>query len=404
MKRWIAGLALALPLALPAASSFAAAPDATELDGQIRTMNGGVVVSRAPQSPPGITSAPSPAIPGVESVDILKQDQAERTKVQPGNMAPTWRVVKEGVNNYSSLPAPEAGVLIQPKAQFPGQERAVTAGHAWRQFRNGPLTQIGGWLLVAALLGLAIVYKVFGQIRLKKAPTGRKIERFTGVERFVHWTCALSFVTLAATGLAILFGKYVVLPVFGHTLFGWIAYAGKNIHNFVGPLFAVSLLVTIVTYVKDNLPTLTDLRWLSRLGGLLGKAHPPAGRFNGGEKVWFWAGVVVLGLIVSASGFVLDVLVPGIVYSRGNMQVANVIHLIGAVLFTALSLGHIYLGTVGMEGAYAAMRHGYVDDTWAKEHHQLWYDDVVSGKVPRVRTPEGAARVDVPVKAVRGGS
>ncbi|MBK4734505.1 formate dehydrogenase subunit gamma [Noviherbaspirillum pedocola] len=393
MKRWIASLGLGLTLALPLAASMAAPPDAADLDGQIKTMNGGVVVNRAPQSPPGITSAPSPAIPGVESVDILKQDQAERTRVQPGNMAPTWRVVKEGVNNYSSLPAPEAGVLIQPKAQFPGQERAVTAGHAWRQFRNGPLTQIGGWLLVAALLGLAIVYKVFGQIRLKKAPTGRKIERFTGVERFVHWTCALSFVTLAATGLAILFGKYVVLPVFGHTLFGWIAYAGKNIHNFVGPVFAVSVVAMFFTFVKDNIPKAVDLVWLLRLGGLLGKDHASSHRFNGGEKVWFWGGVILLGLIVSASGFVLDKLVPGMAYFRGDMQIANVIHVVGAVLVMAASLGHIYMGTIGMEGAYDAMRTGYVDDTWAEEHHDLWYQDVASGKIPRVRSPEGAAGV-----------
>jgi formate dehydrogenase subunit gamma len=190
------------------------------------------------------------------------------------------------------------------------------------------------------------------------------------------------------------------LPLFGHTLFGWIAYAGKNIHNFVGPVFAVALLVMFVTYVRDNLPTLTDLKWLSRLGGLLGKGHAHAGRFNGGEKVWFWFGVVALGLVVSASGFVLDMLVPGLVYSRGNMQIANLVHLVGAVLVSTMSLGHIYLGTIGMEGAYAAMRHGYVDDTWAKEHHDLWFDDVASGKVPRVRSPEGAARIGAPVKAV----
>jgi formate dehydrogenase subunit gamma len=404
MKRWIAGLALALPLALPAASSFAAAPDATELDGQIRTMNGGVVVSRAPQSPPGITSAPSPAIPGVESADILKQDQAERTRVQPGNMAPTWRVVKEGTNNYSSLPAPEAGVLIQPKAQFPGQERAVTAGHAWRQFCNGPLTQIGGWLLVLAIIGIGIVYKVFGQIRLRNKPTGRQIERFTGVERLVHWTCALSFCALAVTGLAILFGKYVILPVFGHTLFGWIAYAGKNIHNFVGPVFAASVVAMFITFVKDNLPKPVDLVWLSRLGGLLGNSHPSSHRFNGGEKVWFWGGVILLGLIVSASGFVLDKLVPGMVYFRGDMQIANVIHVVGAVLVMAASVGHIYMGTIGMEGAYDAMRTGYVDDTWAEEHHDLWYQDVVNGKIPRVRSPEGAAHLGAQTNRVEGAA
>jgi formate dehydrogenase subunit gamma len=391
MKKFVAGLALGLSL-LAAGAAVADTRTPVPVDG--------IVVGTPPQSPPGVTSAPSPGFPGVESDDILKQNQAQRTLVQPGNAAPTWRVIKEGTHNYSSLPALEAGVLIQPKAQFPGQARATTAGEAWRQYRNGPLTTYGGWLLIAALVGLALAYFIGGKIRMKAPMTGRLIERFTSFERIVHWTVAISFVALAFTGIAMLFGKYVVLPLFGHTLFGWIAYAGKNIHNFVGPVFAVSLLVMFVTYVRDNLPTLTDLKWLTRLGGLLGKGHAHAGRFNGGEKVWFWFGVVALGLLVSASGFVLDMLVPGIVYSRGNMQLANVVHLVGAVLVSTMSLGHIYLGTIGMEGAYAAMRHGYVDDTWAAEHHDLWYDEVVSGKVPRVRSPEGAVRVGAPVKAV----
>jgi formate dehydrogenase subunit gamma len=391
MKKFLTGLALGLSLL---AAGAAAADIKTPVP------PGGIVVSTPPQSPPGVTSAPSPGFPGVESDDILKQNQAQRSEVQPGNAAPTWRVIKEGTKNYSSLPALESGVLIQPKAQFPGQARATTAGEAWRNYRNGPLTTYGGWLLIAVLAGLALAYLIGGKIRMKAPMTGRLIERFTSFERIVHWTVAISFVALAFTGIAMLFGKYVVLPLFGHTLFGWIAYAGKNIHNFVGPLFAGSVLVMFVTYVKDNLPTLMDVKWLVRLGGLLGKDHPHAGRFNGGEKVWFWFGVVALGLIVSASGFVLDMLVPGVIYSRGNMQVANLVHLVGAVLVSAMSLGHIYLGTIGMEGAYAAMRHGYVDDTWAKEHHDLWYDEVVSGEVPRVRSPEGAAHVGVPVKAV----
>ena len=391
MKKFLAGLALGLSL-LAAGAAVA--------DIKTPVPAGGIVVSTPPQAPPGVTSAPTPGFPGVESDDILKQNQAQRTQVQPGNAAPTWRVIKEGTHNYSSLPALESGVLIQPKAQFLGQARATTAGEAWRQYRNGPLTTYGGWLLLAAVVGLALAYFIGGKIRMKAPLTGRLIERFTSFERIVHWTVAITFVALAFTGIVMLFGKYVILPLFGHTLFGWIAYAGKNIHNFVGPVFAGALLVMFVTYVRDNLPTLTDMKWLTRLGGLLGKGHAHAGRFNGGEKVWFWFGVVALGLIVSASGFVLDMIVPGIVYSRGNMQLANVIHLVGAVLVSTMSLGHIYLGTIGMEGAYAAMRHGYVDDTWASEHHDLWYDDVVSGKVPRVRSPEGAVRIGTPVKAV----
>ncbi|HWU97856.1 MAG TPA: formate dehydrogenase subunit gamma [Oxalicibacterium sp.] len=344
-------------------------------------------------------AAPAPAtqgLPNVQSDDIryLNQNQAERTRVQPGNMAPVYRQIKEGTNNYSSLPALESGVLIQPKAQFPGQARATTAGEAWRLYRNGPLTLYGGWLIIVVFVGIAAFYFSFGSIKLKEARTGRIIERFTSVERMTHWTVAISFVTLALTGLLMLFGKHVVLPIFGHTLFGWIAYACKNVHNFVGPVFTVGLIVMFAIFVRDNFPGRGDLDWVKKLGGARG--HASAGRFNAGEKLWFWGGVVFLGLIVSASGFVLDMLVPGILYTRGNMQIANVIHLVAAVLIFSASLGHIYMGTLGMEGAYDAMRTGYVDDAWAKEHHDIWYDEIQSGKVPRVRSKEGDEKVVVP--------
>ncbi len=398
MTKWFANLALGLSL-------FAAIGG-----GAIAQSSG--VITPAPAAAPAAVSAAQPAasmpaaakpgLPVVQSGDILnmKQNQAERSRDQPANLSPTWRIIKEGTNNYSSLPALESGVLIQPKQQFLGQSRATTAGEAWRQYRNGPLTMLGGWLLILAVVGIAAVFLIFGPVKLKEGRTGRLIERFTSVERLAHWTVAITFVLLAFSGLLMLFGKHVILPLFGHTLFGWVAFACKNIHNFVGPVFTISLVVFFVIYVKDNLPEASDLKWLSRLGGLRGKGHVSAGRFNAGEKLWFWGGVVFLGLIVSASGLVLDMLVPGILYTRGNMQIANVIHLIGGVLIAAMSFAHIYIGTIGMEGAYAAMRTGYVDDTWAREHHDLWYDDVANGRVPRVRTEEGAAKIGVPVKAL----
>ena len=342
----------------------------------------------------------SQQLPNVESVDILKQNQAERSRVQPGNNSPTWRIVKSGENTYASLPYPEAGVLIQPKAQFFGQDRATTAGEAWRQYRNGPLTQIIGWLIAIIFLGFAAIYFIKGPIRLKEPRTGRLIERYTPFERIVHWTVAISFVTLAVTGLLVLFGKYILMPVFGRTLFGWLTYAGKNIHNFIGPLFIVSLLVMIVMFIRSNLPEKSDLKWIRNLGGMVGDKHASAGRFNAGQKAWFWGGVVILGLIASASGLVLDMLVPGIAYTRGTMQLANVIHLCSAGVLAGVSLGHIYVGTIGMEDAYKSMRTGYVDDTWAKEHHDLWYEKVQRGEIPRVRTREGAEKIGGPAKAV----
>lgn len=342
----------------------------------------------------------SQQLPNVESVDILKQNQAERTRDQPGNNSPTWRIVKSGENNYASLPYPEAGVLIQPKARFLGQDRATTAGEAWRQYRNGPLTQILGWMIAGIFIFFGVVYFFKGPIRLKEPRTGRLIERYTSFERITHWTVAISFVTLAVTGLLILFGKYILMPVIGRTLFGWLNYAGKNIHNFVGPVFIVSLLVMIAMFIRSNLPEKSDLQWIKNMGGMVGNKHASAGRFNAGQKAWFWGGVVLLGLIASASGLVLDMLVPGITYTRGTMQLANVIHLCSAGVLAGVSLGHIYVGTIGMEDAYKSMRTGYVDDTWAKEHHDLWYEKVQRGEIPRVRTREGAEKIGGPAKAV----
>ncbi|WP_025916244.1 formate dehydrogenase subunit gamma [Herminiimonas sp. CN] len=349
----------------------------------------GAAAAQAAQGEPSENvSQASPMVPIVESIDILKQNQAERSQSQPGNLAPTYRIVNAGTPNYSSLPALEASVLIQPKAQFPGQVRATTAGEAWRQYRNGPLTHMGGWILLVVLLLIAAMYLLRGKIKLEGSLTGRLIERFTSLERMAHWTMAISFVLLALTGGIVLFGKYVLLPVFGLTLFGWLAFACKNIHNFVGPIFTGSIVVFFVLFVKDNLPGKGDLNWFAKFGGLLSGKHVSSGRFNAGEKLMFWGAVVLFGLIISASGFVLDMLVPGLVYTRGNMQIANIIHIAAAVLVASMILGHIYIGTLGMEGAYQAMRTGYVDDAWAKQHHDLWYDDIQSGKVARNRAPE----------------
>ena len=221
--------------------------------------------------------------------------------------------------------------------------------------------------------------------------TGRLIERFTPGERALHWSMALSFVTLALSGITMLFGKYVLMPVFGLTLFGWLTFLCKNIHNFVGPVFTISIILFFIKFVKDNLPKASDIKWIAKFGGLISGEHVSSGRFNAGEKIVFWGAVVGLGLIVSVSGLVLDMLVPAIEYSRANMQIASVTHIIAAMLAAAMVMGHIYLGTLGMEGAYSAMRTGYVDDTWAKEHHDLWYDEVVSGKIPRVRSEQVSA-------------
>jgi len=350
--------------------------------------------------------APTPVVastPAVQSVNIqdvkpdasdapgyADQSNAARAKVQPGNNAPMWRDVGKGVAGYSSLPtdtAPEAGVLIQPFVQYPGS-RLTNAGEAWRQVRNQWIIPYGGALLLIAVGAIAIFYWRRGTIGLHGTPTGREIERFTPFERSAHWTNAIAFVVLALSGLTMAFGKFLLQPILGDTLFGWITYVFKNAHNFAGPLFAVSLVVVFATFLKDNLPSKGDLTWLLKGGGMFGGQEVPSHRFNAGEKVMFWGGVFFLGAVVVASGFVLDKIVPGLIYERSTMQVAQMVHAVATVLMMAMFAGHIYLGTLGMGGAYQAMRTGYVDETWAKEHHELWYDDIQAGKIPAHRSPE----------------
>ncbi len=319
------------------------------------------------------------------------ETNAERATSQPGNNAPFWRAVRESGNErgVSNLPGAEKGVLIQPFVQYPGS-RLTNAGDAWREVRNQWIIPYGGSLLVIVLLALAIFYFAKGPLGHEEGRSAGRIERFTPFERAAHWSNATAFVVLAVSGLVMAFGKFLLLPIIGGTLFGWLSYALKTAHNFVGPLFIVSLLIVFFTFLKDNWPKAEDLRWITRAGGLFGGKEVPSHRFNAGEKLIFWGGVLVLGLVVAGSGLYLDKVLPGMDYERGDMQVAHMIHAVSTVLMMAMFLGHIYMGTIGMRGAYRAMREGYVDEAWAKEHHELWYDDIKRGKIPAQRSAVAA--------------
>ena len=162
-------------------------------------------------------------------------------------------------------------------------------------------------------------------------------------------------------------------------------------HNFAGPFFAVALVIVFFTFLRSNMPSRDDLRWLARGGGLFGGAEPPSHRFNAGEKIVFWVGVLVLGIVSVSSGLVLDKLLPGLAYTRDDMQVAHMVHLASTVLMTIVFIAHTYLGTIGMVGSYRAMKTGYVDESWAKSHHRYWYDDIKAGRIPADRSAKPAA-------------
>ena len=302
-----------------------------------------------------------------------QDSQAQRQQVQPGNNAPVWREVRSGKEAYTAIKGRETGVLVQ------------TQGETWRQLRNGPITFYGGWLVVLMLVALGVFYKLRGPMDLHSPPTGKMIERFSSFERIAHWTMAISFCVLALSGLIMLFGKYLLLPVIGHTLFGWLATLGKNLHNFVGPIFLFSIVVFVIKFIRDNMPRAYDITWLVKGGGVLTNEVVPSGRFNAGEKIWFWGGVIGLGLVSCVSGLVLDF--PNFDQTRSTMMLANIVHVIAGLWYIMWASTHIYLGTVGTTGAYEAMRNGYVDETWAREHAQFWYEDVKAG---RRELPSGA--------------
>jgi formate dehydrogenase subunit gamma len=284
------------------------------------------------------------------------------------NAAPMWRDVRQGTTGITTIKGAETGVLIQ------------TQGDAWRKFRNGPVTLVGGLLLVVISVSILLFHAWKGQLRLSARPTGRKLVRFTVMERRVHNIVGGAFVLLAIGGLMEIFGKHVLVPFLGHTLFSLLLQLLKPVHNFLGLVFVVALLTMIAMWAKDNVWAAIDATWIRRAGGLIDRSHVPSGRFNFGEKTWFWFGVTILGLTVSASGLLLDF--PTYLELRSSLQLTNLVHGIGALLMILLALGHIYMGTIGVEGALDSMKTGEVDEVWAKDHHEVWFQQATA-KNPR---------------------
>ncbi len=313
----------------------------------------------------GVALAQSPAVSPKEAGEA--KQQATQQLVQPLNNQPLWSEVRTGQPQYTSIPGRETNVLVQPQ------------GQTWRALRV-PLATIGGFLVVFALAVLTAFYLWRGPIVVRGKPTGRLIERFTVVERAVHWTVAIAFALLVISGLIITFGKTILLPLIGYTLFSWLATLAKNLHNFVGPILVVALPIMIVLFLHHNVFRKYDWYWLKKGGGMLTGEHVPSGKANAGQKILFWLLPVLFGITLCVTGLILDF--PNFNQTRQTMQIANTVHMIAGVFATCLLLGHAYLGTIGMKGAYDAMRTGYVDETWAREHHEYWYNEVRPGKFP----------------------
>lgn len=280
----------------------------------------------------------------------------------PNPAADLWRAVRqrEGSTQATStqVRSVDSNVLI------------TETGEKFRTVRRAKIIPYLPWLLVVSAGLIVLFYFIRGQIKISGGHSGNKVQRFKNFERTVHWFVATSFILLSLTGLILLFGRFVILPVFGKEVFGLIANACKVSHNLIGPVFLVGVVLLFFLFVSRNILAKGDIKWLLKGGGF-GREHVKAGFFNMGEKIWFWL-VMTLGITVSITGLVLDF--PVFEQSRGVMQLFLIIHGIAAVIFIAIAFGHIYLGTIGTEGTLRGMTSGNVDVNWAKTHHDLWYE------------------------------
>jgi formate dehydrogenase subunit gamma len=262
------------------------------------------------------------------------------------------------------------GLIDQPNTRE--QVLIQPAGRVWDHFHEVTLRWIGAIAILGTLAGLAAAYLILGRIRISAGRSGRKVPRFTSFERFSHWLTAVSFVVLGLTGLNITFGKVLLRPWIGPDAFSAWSQIAKYVHNYTSFSFVIGLAVIITMWMKDNIPDWVDVEWFRKGGGFIKSKHAPARRFNAGEKLVFW-GALGFGILVAVSGYLL--IFPFYVADIFGMQVAQGVHAIIALLFVAMILGHIYIGTLGMEGAFEAMGTGEVDLNWAKEHHDLWLED-----------------------------
>ncbi len=302
---------------------------------------------------------------GALAVLLLVGLAAPVSAQQPTSVNPTASSVTEQklfeqmkrIQGRGSIPDTRSYTIEQP------------AGRDWRQFHEVTLVWIGAVAIFGIIIVLALYQIIHGPIMIEEGRSGRTILRFNGFERFTHWVVGTTFIILGLTGLNFTYGKRLILPLIGPENFTTLSEWAKYAHNFLSFPFVLGVLTLLVIWVRENLPTRADIEWLKQGGGMFKKAHPPAWKFNAGQKILFWI-VVLATILIAVPGYLL--IFPFYVGNIAWMQVSEIVHSVGAMLFIAVILAHIYIGTLGMEGGFEAMGTGNVDLNWAKEHHSLW--------------------------------
>jgi formate dehydrogenase subunit gamma len=392
-------LALALLFAAPAfAQSQPGAPPAgaPEIQAPVPEVGAGRGSQPAGQVPESTARGDTPTgTPAPAAAEAVTAPQPR----QPSNVPPTPAPFSGGQLSAEELELQSAlrGGSITGRITIPDRQAATLIqpeGREWRDFHNRTLTWVGGVAVAGMFVILALFYMTKGRIQVAGGLSGRTIQRFNLFERVAHWMTATSFIVLGLSGLNLTFGRFILLPLVGPEAFTAISLWGKIAHNYLAFPFTLGILLLFLVWVKDNIPDRLDWAWLKAGGGFIGRGHPAAKRFNAGQKLVFWI-TVLGGTLVAISGYVL--IFPFAVTDMAGQQLAHTVHGILSVLMVAAMLAHIYIGSLGMAGAYDAMGTGQVDLAWAREHHGLWVDEelakaretVVGGPPPAAR-PLGA--------------
>jgi len=328
----------------------------------------------------------------------IPEDQGITAPLGPESDADIWRYLKEGsrgepTHTPRGVPLPSApgrpqDILDTFVAEITAPESTATSqsgeprvmqvlGEEWRLIRRTYILPYAGWILLGTISLIALFYLVRGPIRIEGGRTGKMIPRFSMSHRIAHWFLASTFILMGLSGLIILLGRPLLVPLIGHKANALLTSAAMQGHNLFGPVFIVALLIMIVRFMKGNFFQLADLKWIIKGGGLLG-GHASSHHYNFGEKGWYWI-VVIVGLIMSVTGMFL--LFPWLTDVLAWHQLSTLLHAGGAILMIAIAMGHAYIGSLGMEGSIDSMLRGEVDENWAKEHHDLWYEEVTGEKV-----------------------
>lgn len=306
------------------------------------------------------------------------------------NVAPAREAL--GANGCGDCHAPNAnffkGARLLDLYGEDGKPVTISMGRAYgcspiafaiNSFHQQIVSPYVGVVIMLVIFGIVVHYHSYGPKRITFDPYSQEIERFSLTERAVHLFRLIAFIILAITGLILAFNLHLwqdLLFASAQQLLYW--------HIWSGVVFIATTLTGMFLWFRDALFASYDREWVRRIGGYLGyKGEVPAGRFNAGQKMFYWY-TTIFGAIMIVSGLVL---IFKSVFMLSTICITSTVHnLIGFVMIAGV-MAHAYLGTIANPGTWRVLVDGSVTREWALHHHINWYKDLI--RKGRISSDEG---------------